>query len=67
MRQDRSASVVFGRRWVHGTWPDPWKAFNIAILWSLMEDENSLSFSDVAAIIDIINHQTPEDQGIMVL
>ena len=32
-----------------------------------MEDENFMSYSDMIAIIDIINHQTSKDHGIMVL
>lgn len=71
--------AVFGRHWFHGTWPELWKIYNIAVLelfpiviavhiWgSFMADKRIIFFSDNAAVVDIINKQTSKHQGIMVL
>ena len=45
----------------------PEKLIELHFLGSFMEDENFMSYSDMIAIIDIINHQTSKDHGIMVL
>ena len=78
---DAAASIgfagVFDRHWLHGTWPNHWKSYNIALLelfpiviavqiWGhIMAD--IIFFSDNAAFVDIINNQTSKHQGIMVL
>ena len=71
--------AVFDRHWLHGTWPNHWKSYNIALLelfptviavhiWGhIMADKRIIFFYDNAAVVDIINNQTSKHQGIMVL
>ena len=71
--------AVFDRHWLHGTWPNHWKSYNIALLelfpiviavhiWGhIMADKRIIFFTDNAAVVDIINNQTSKHQGIMVL
>ena len=71
--------AVFDRHWFHGTCPNHWKSYNIALLelfpiviavhiWGhLMADKRIIFFTDNAAVVAIINNQTFKHQGIMVL
>ena len=71
--------AVFDRHWLHGTWPNQWKSYNIALLelfpiviavhiWGhIMADKRIIFFTDNAAVVDIINNQTSKHQGIIVL
>jgi len=71
--------AIFGDKWFFGAWPSPWKTFNITFLeffpivlalrvWGKsMAKKCVLFYTDNAALVEIINHQTSKHRLVMIL
>ena len=71
--------AIFGTHWLCGAWPQPWQSLNITFLelfpivlavhiWGRqMANRCVVFFTDNAALVDIINHQTSKHKLVMIL